>query len=412
MKTNKYFYFHYFIYILLIISIIFYLLNKYTFKKKIHEHYLTYFLPFYKKEANDLANFYKNNENNLNYFKKSFNYDTIKFGIAENDLFITKYIVSYYISKSNSYQSSIQINKNKLNGLIDLTKKDIHFNLNNYSTIIYYADNLNGNIDNLRLVTSLYNIYIYVFTKKYYQIFTLNNITYGTKIGILNEPDPFKVYYKKFFGDLGYNENDDYQIQLYNTFDELTTAFNNGICQIIVLSDIFPNSNIENFLNHSEGKDIILLPFDTIKEELFLKKNPQLFIDYVDLNLLSSSYLPKKFGSFEYTVNRPSLKMIATKKILLTNKETESKYTYSIIKFFYENLKYINNNIPEKGYEIKKIEIDNTNVGYLDYHEGVLNYFNSIGLITNNSHPNCKYLYGVMECNEKNLKDNNLWITV
>ena len=74
-----------FFFIIIILIIIFYVSNKYILKKNIKEHYLTYFLPYYNNEKNVLANFYKNNENNLNYFKKKFNYDIIKYGIIKND---------------------------------------------------------------------------------------------------------------------------------------------------------------------------------------------------------------------------------------------------------------------------------------------------------------------------------------
>jgi TRAP-type uncharacterized transport system substrate-binding protein len=121
-----------------------------------------------------------------------------------------------------------------------------------------------------------------------------------------------------------------------------------------------------------------------------------------------ASYLPKKFGNYEYSKNKPTLKMIYIHKILLTNKNTNSKYTYSIIKFFFENWKYINSTLTDKSYKISKIQIDNTNIGYLDYHEGVLKYFYEVGLITNTDNDNCKYLYGKMACNKENLKNNGL----
>jgi hypothetical protein len=176
----------------------------------------------------------------------------------------------------------------------------------------------------------------------------------------------------------------------------------------MIYEGIFPNNDIKNFLDYNVNEDILLLPFEIIKEKLFLKKNPSIFIDYIDLNLLSSSYLPKKFGQYEYNKNRPAFKIIYVHNILLCNTNTDKKYTYSIIKFFYENWKYLNLNVPSKGYKISGIGIENRNVGYLDYHEGVLEYFNDIGLITNIDNDNCKYLIGKMSCNEKNLKDNNL----
>ncbi len=393
---------------IIFITLIFYLSNKTIFKKNIKENYLTYFLPFYDKNTSSLANFYNNNENNLNYFKKKFNYYILKFGVISNDFNFTNIVVSDYISKSNLYKATIQKINNRLHGLEELLTNQLNFNLNNYATIIYYSETLKGNIDNVRLVTSLYNLYIYIFTKKQYGIYNLDNIPFGCIIGILNPPSVFCLYYKKFFGDLGYTENIDYKIKLYNNINDLFDGFINNECQLIVLSDVFPSNEIINKLNNVLDSNIILLPFDVSKEQLFLKQNPHVNIQYVDLNLLGKSYLPRKFGNYEYTKNRPTLKMGSIHKILLTNKDTDPKYTYDIIKFFFENWKYINKTLIDKAYKISKIEIDNNNIGYLDYHSGVLKYFNDIGLITNTNNDNCKYLYGVMACNEKNLANNGL----
>ena len=57
--------------IYIIVFIIFYFTNKYLLNKKINEHYLTYYLPFYDTKVTALSNFYNNNENNLNYIKKN-----------------------------------------------------------------------------------------------------------------------------------------------------------------------------------------------------------------------------------------------------------------------------------------------------------------------------------------------------
>jgi len=394
--------------ILIFIIIIFYLSNKIIFKKNVQENYLTFFLPFYNKESDNLSNFYNNNENNLNYFKKKFNYDILKFGIIKNDFNFAKIIVSEYISKSNLYRATITKISDRLHGLESLIDNKLNFNLNNYATIIYFSDTLKGNIDNVRLVTTLYNIYIYIFTKKIYKIYNLDNIPFGCIIGILKYPSVFELYYNKFFSNLGYIDNTDYKVKFYDTIDDLFNGFSKNECQLIILADVFPSVDIIKNLNTLLDPDIILLPFEVSKEELFLKQNPQVFVDYVDLNLLSASYLPQKFGNYEYSKNKPTLKMIYIHKILLTNKSTDPKYTYSVIKFFFENLNYINSTLIDNSYKVSKIEIDNVNIGYLDYHEGVLKYFYEVGLITNTDNDNCRYLYGKMACNNKNLDNNGL----
>jgi hypothetical protein len=80
------------------------------------------------------------------------------------------------------------------------------------------------------------------------------------------------------------------------------------------------------------------------------------------------------------------------------------------MKFYQKNIKYLNNNIPEKGYILKEIGIDNKLI-YIDYHEGSLNFFKDYGYISTIDNKNCKYLVGVKKCNEENLKENNLYLT-
>lgn len=399
-----------FIIIFIFIIILFYISNKYLFKKNINEHYLTYFLPFYNKKTNALSNFYENNENNLNYFKKKFNYDLIKFGIGKNDEEFIKYTIANYISKSNLYEGKIILYNDILKSLYELSTNKINFCMIDYASLIYFNDDLNENIKNIKLVSTLYNLYIYVFTKKIFNIFSLNDLPYNCSIGILDFPNPISLYYSKFLKDLGYKENVDYTIKKYKTFEELSSGFEKNEFQLIIIIDHFPNNNIKYFLDHFPNNDTILLPFDIIKEELFLKKNSIVNIDYIDLNLLSHSFLPKKFGKYEYTVYRPNFKIAYIQKILLSNTETDEKYTYSLIKFFHENLKFINNNLSSTGYKINNIGIDNINTGYIDYHIGVLNYFNDKGFITNIDNDNCKYFVGKMECNEKNLKNNIIYL--
>ena len=86
-----------FLIITISLIIIFYVLNKYFFKRNIKEHYLTYFLPFYNNDKNRLANFYKNDENNLNYFKKKFNYDIMKFGLIKDDFTFMRAFLAEYL---------------------------------------------------------------------------------------------------------------------------------------------------------------------------------------------------------------------------------------------------------------------------------------------------------------------------
>lgn len=394
--------------LIIILIVIFYLLNKNIFKKPVKEHYLTYYLPFYDPSKNDLSNFYKNNDNNANYFKKKFNYDVIKFGILKDEKIFAKDLLSNYIAKSNSINAESIYYYNGIQAIDDLANNKINFSLNDFSTIMYYSDILHKNLNNIKLVTNLYNVYFYFLTKKRYKVFSLSEIPPYYVIGIIGDPDPFFFYYQKFFKDLGYSENVDYKIKIYDNLYKLLDGFLNSECHMIIVMNIFPNADISNFLDNNTNEDILFLPFDIQNETLFLKKNPIIIKETIDLNQLSTSYLPRKFGKFEYNKNRPDMKACYVQKILLTNNTTEEKYTYNFIKFYFENYKYINDNMKYKGYKIPSVNIDNNKINYLDYHKGVLDFFYDKGYITNIDNDNCKYLVGKMTCNKKNLKNNNL----
>lgn len=395
--------------IIIFLIVIFFILDKYILKKNIQENYLTYFLPYYNKEdVNDLANFYKNNDNNKNFFKKKFNYENIKFGTIDKDKDIIKFLVSSYIANSNIQNMSL-LNTNDLYLIIDnINKNNLDFGISSYPVLYNYIVENNNDFTNLRYVTSLYKLYLYFFTKKMYKIYTLNEITPSTIIGISKKNVSY-LFYKKLFKDLSYLETD-YKIKFYDNDDKLFEGFRNEECQMIILFDVFPNNTIKNFLENDATQDIILLPFKILKEELFLKKNNSFDIDYIDLNYLSETYLPVAFGNENYNQFKPNLKMCFFYRELVTNKNTSKEYVYEFMKFYLKNINYLNNNIPEEGYKLSKIAIKDK-LSYFDYHEGSLNFFRDYGYITSIDNQNCKYLVGVKECNEKNLKDNNLYLT-
>lgn len=390
--------------VIIILIIIFYITNYYILKKQIKENYLTYFLPYYDQNINPLSNFYKDNDNNKNYFKKKFSYKPINFGFVKDDAKIVKLLISFYISNSTTQKVNLIKYSNSLNNIKDLVDNKIDLCVTDFPTLICYTEILNNNIDKLKLVTQLFNIYIYPFTKKSYNIFSLDDITPDTIIGIIKDSDPFYYYYDRYFDFLGYKNKTDYKIKLYDNSSDLFNGFINNECQMIFITGVFPNDNIKTFLDNNINSDILLLPFNISKEELFLKKNHFIHISYIDLNDLSASYLPVKFNENEYTINRPSLKICAFYKILLSNVNTDTKYIYSFINFLHTNLKYINNNLENKLLETQVYD----QLIYITYHEGSLRFFRDYGFISNIDNDNCKYLVGVKECNQTNLQDNNL----
>jgi TRAP-type uncharacterized transport system substrate-binding protein len=394
--------------LIIILIIIFYILNKYFFRKKVEEHYLTYFLPFYDNQLPELTNFYKEKEYNLNYFKKKFNYKKIRIGFYYLDEDIIKLLISNYIAKSNRQNIELVKYSHFMNNLKDLISGKNDFSVTIYSTIVYYIEVLKKDLSNVRLVTNLNKYYIFTFTLKRYNIFSLNQIPSNTTIGILDDNDPFYFYYKKYLKDLGYKEHIDYEVKVYPSLKELFNGFLNYECQMIFILRGFPNVEIQNFIDNNSNYDIILLPFDILKEDLFLKRNRPVNIDYIDLNNLANSYLPVKFGNYEYVTYRCNLKICYFYKILVTNNNLDKDYVYNFMEFYNNNIDYINNNLTDqqRSYKFEKVSVVDK-LDYLTYHEGVLDFFKKYGYISNIDNDNCKYLVGKMECNEENLANNN-----
>ena len=99
--------------------------------------------------------------------------------------------------------------------------------------------------------------------------------------------------------------------------------------------------------------------------------------------------------------------MIYTYKILITNKNLKNEYTYNFIKYYVENLPYLNYRFKNSGLQLD-VNFFNNNL-MIRYHDGVIQYLVEKGYISYIDNDNCKYLVGVTECNEKNLKANNLF---
>ena len=390
------------IFLLILIIIIFYIINNKLNNKK--EHYLTYFLPYYNNTKDDLANFYNDNENNYNYFKKKFYYNAIKFGTISSEKYFIKIFLSEFIANSYNIKAENIIYKNRINSFTDLINDKINFSFSTTPALYYYKDILKKDISKLRLVSNLYKMYLYIFTLKKYNVYSIKNIPTNFIIGILDNPDPFFYYYNKFLEDLGYKNNIDYKVKIYNTIDELFDALINKECNMIIILDTFPSYSISNNLDNNINETIILLPFDIYNENLFKKKNQFIFIDYVDLNIISNSYLPKIFGNYEYDINKPTFKICYYYKNLIVNNDLDEKYSYDFYKFLFDNYKKINNNMVNKGYKIYIKPV----IDVLEYHKGVLKFLKETGYITNIDNNNCKLLVGKMECNDENLRNNNL----
>ena len=392
--------------IIFITIFIFYFLNN-TFVSK--ENFLTYYVPFVgqnSKYLNKLNNFYDNNDYLKNYFKKKFNYNSIIIASYVEDKKFTSYFMSLYISKTKLYNIENTFYDNRLLLLEDLVNNKINIGITDIPTLSIFLNKYNENIDKIYAVSTLYKKYLICATKLNYQVYNINNIPYGFKIGIVRNNTIF-YYYKKIINDLNLDVND-YKIKIYDNENELIKAFsiNNEINMIMYFTNL-PSKNINNMINYDFKKDIIILPFDIpqkLYNQFYLKNNFTSLEDY-DLNKISDSYLPKKFGKYEYVIFRPNMKILTIDQIFLTNSTTDNIFIYNLGKFLIKYTKSLNMNLGNNQ-KMPQFGINLDLVNFINYHPKTLELLQDYGFITYENNNNCKYFVGKKKCDYETLKKN------
>lgn len=388
----------------LIVYILFYALNQYVLHKK--EHFLTYYLPFYNIDANLLDNFYKNHNYNKNYFKKKIDFNEIIFASTEYAFVFNKIFSRIIINKTLSYQiNSIKI-YNRIQALDLLYDNKINLTIVNLLLISYYNYKNRNKLNNMYVISNLYKSYLLCMTKLKYNIYSLDNMPYQTKIGILNGENSMYFYIHKFLKDLNYNKGD-MILKIYDTVDDLHLALKNDEVQVIIYGLSLPSKRLSNFINYDFEKNIIIIPFQLQPklQKSFLAKNSFFDLDTYDLNKVSSNYLPKKFSNYYYFTYRPDMPILSYQHYLITNNKINDETIQNITTLFLENIKMINHILPKK-FKIESIGPRPNISRYLQYHHTTIKIFEKYGYISNNDNPNCQYLVGVENCDKISLQNN------
>lgn len=394
-----------FIFILLISIIILtlYIINRHLSTK---EHYLTYFLPYYDKNLTDITKLYLNEDERKNFFKKKFLYDKIIIGYNKFEKNYIKLLSNFLIAgtfiQNIQYFNLIDYNKS----LNDLNNNNIEFLITSIPTVLYYKNKENNYLKNIRYGNKLYNNYIYFFSKKDKFIYSMKNISRKFKVGIFEEPNIVNFYIVKTLKDFGYSERDYQLVRCKENYEDLFNLLINNEVDIIIFNDTFPNETVKVILDNNVEYEIILLPFDTNDEQLFLNKNFHLYIENIDLNLLSLSYLPKKFNNIEYVTFRPNIKILAFDLFLFTNVNVPADYVYNFTKYIFENKYTLNKYSANINFKIGNLMFKENELQIFLLHQGAQKYLVEKSYISYNPNPICQYFVGVMECNEKNIKNN------
>ncbi len=399
--------------ILLILILLFIGMNEYL-KKNMIENYVTYFLPFYDNEKSELDSFYENQDYNRYNIKKQIIYKPIYFGFLKGEQdYTTRSLIMLLLAKSNIYQVS-QIRYSQIKDIIqNLNENRIQLSLLSFPYISYftfYRGETPYNYNNIKYLLSVYKKYLYAVTKRIHKIENLGDIPYGTKIGVVKDGVTKKgnVISHDVLTFMGYREGSDYQYVEYNSELELLAGFGMGQFELMMYIGYFPDTNLNKFLERSVSEEVYILPFTIPRESVFYAKNFQYYPEYIDLNLTSKNYLPKRFNGEEWNQFKPNLKSLCFDEYLITNSKVDDDIIYNIMKTYYENIDKINEFPEIKNHPLSKVNIErDTNMPIL-YHPGSQRFYEEKGFITNSPNPNCRYMVGVMKCDEKSLKDNNL----
>ena len=415
--------------IIIIILIIFYSINKlikkyntkinkeyteYTYdtydtndKKEIKEHYLTYFLPYYGNNITELAKFYDNKDYNKNFFKKKFFYKPLIFIYNDYQKNYINQLSKIIISKSFLYKN---INL-KLNDVIksveEVNSGNINFMVSDIPTLVALKNINKVNVNNIRYVSKLYKQKVYFFTYKTTGIESMKYISRRFVVGIPGKKNEINIFVDTIINDMGYVLNKDYTI-VYAEKDNLEDLFkllNDKKVDIIIFTETFPSTYVNNILQKNTDRNLLLLPFECNNETLFFKENFYFEKDMIDLNDLSENYLPKKFNDKEYTIYKPSMYMLSYNTFLFSNIFTDKKYIYDITKTIFENKDFLNNFFKDNKIESLMFKDHEQNLFYAHY--GLRQYFFDKGYISLIDSPTCKYLIGNKACTQENI-DNNI----
>jgi len=382
--------------IVIFIIFLFFLINKIL---NVQENYDTYFIPFKNTSTNLLTKFYENKDYNKNFFKHKMNYNEV-YIYSSNDgyLFFNNFnksllsksrIVKTNLYNSDGYKNNIQLLLNNKNSISNITLP------------VY----LKKSSDKINLISNLNDIYLLCITKLKYNLYKISDISYNTKIGILNNENTIYFYYQKLLNELKINIPQK-NIIIFNSQEKLFESLMKDEIQLIMYFTELPNKKLNKFIEYDFMNELIILPFEleSEKSNLFFIRNDFSKIAYFDLNKITQSYLPKKFGDYYYFTYKPTIKLLSIKEYLICNSNINDSLVEDIFKFIFVYRKKYKNT----AYQISIIEPSYDLIKYIPYHPKVLEIFRSFGYITNVDSSQCRYFVGKKECTEKVLQNYRL----
>ena len=261
-------------------------------------------------------------------------------------------------------------------------------------------------INNIRFIATIHKLTYLMITKKKNNIKNITFINNKKRIGLDFKDSVTDIITKKLFQFNDLKNNVDYKIKYFNSNIDILNKLINDEIDIAIITNIFPDKNLTSIFNNNFVDPLTLIPLENFNLDLFLKKEPLLQTDYIDLNEISDLFLPTYINDNYYQQFKPNFRTITCYFNLYTNDKTDEKLVSKMIDLLFTYKNVINEKLGQQTININKFTDFYSNNTLLS--NSTTKFLKEKGLINQIDNPNCKYLIGKMPCTIKNLKKNNL----
>ena len=413
---------YYFLYVvntLLFITILFILYNK-EIKNK--EDFVTWYKPYYNEKITENPLLDTKEIYNENTLAHKYNFNKVVLGTYQESSTVdislnhfVKYMTKIILQNSNILDIHIKPVRHAYKLLKELNH-DNHHIAYAPSPILYDAlvgTKLFGNksLGNIRFISNINSVSIFVFVSKVGSIKSLHDLT-GANIGVVSDKSISWKCASDILDQLELTDKD-YKFKYFELSDGLDEVNkSDGDIECYIYDTVFPSTDLKNYFEINIGTNIRILPLDEINEDIFTSRFFYYEPMYLDLNKLAKNYLPSVIGNFNFNKFKPMLKTYSFHNYLLCHKSIDDNTSYNLIKSIYNNIDEIN-----KLSLFKNIPLIRNNIAWsslpVSIHSGVKKFlyekgYISYGTVDKNGKvvedPNCLFLIGKKECNKKNLE--------
>ena len=149
-------------------------------------------------------------------------------------------------------------------------------------------------------------------------------------------------------------------------------------------------------------RELIILPFTNINNEVLLQKLNFVSEAWIDLNLTTKNYLPKTLDRV-YDVNKPDQQTYKYPISIYGSKDLNAQIGYEIPSSLFNNLNLFNQQPQYRLNKLAPIDIA-LNMFERPLNEGAKRFYNERNFYTTFDDPICKYYLGKIECTPLNVE--------